>query len=153
MYEVFVQDSVAFTDTTGERLFVGQVLDVTSRKDIGAQILDERNRIDFASLPLDRAIRTVRGDGRRKLAVFADPDCPFCHELEQTLAGITDVTIYTFLYPLAELHPEAPAKARALWCAPDRARPGRTGCSGTSRLRPGNVRSMPWSRCWRWACS
>jgi thiol:disulfide interchange protein DsbC len=120
MYEVFVGDSVAFADTAGERLFVGQVLDTTSRKDIGAQIMDERSRIDFGTLPFERAIKTVRGDGHRKLAVFADPDCPFCHELEKSLAGMTNVTIYTFLYPLAELHPEAPAKAHAIWCAADR---------------------------------
>lgn len=122
MYEVFVEDSVAFADATGERLFVGQVLDTNTRRDIGAQIMDERNRIDIATLPLERAIKTVRGNGSRKLVVFADPDCPFCHELEKSLAPIGDITIYTFLYPLADLHPGAPAKALAIWCTADRAK-------------------------------
>ena len=62
----------------------------------------------------------MRGNGERALAVFADPDCPYCHNLEKELAGLTDVTIYTFLYPLTSLHPDAKNKAHAIWCAADR---------------------------------
>ena len=78
------------------------------------------NKIDFAALPFDLAIKTVRGDGSRKLAVFADPLCPYCRQLEQAMQGITNVTIYTFLYPLESIHPGASVKAVAIWCAKDR---------------------------------
>jgi hypothetical protein len=61
-----------------------------------------RRRIDFNGLPLEHAIKTVRGDGARQLAVFSDPDCPYCLVLErETLSKIDNVTIYTFLYPAA----------------------------------------------------
>jgi thiol:disulfide interchange protein DsbC len=74
-------------------------------------------------LPLNQAIKVVKGNGSRKLAVFSDPDCPFCKQLEQqALVGLNDVTIYTFLFPLAELHPDAANKAKAIWCAQDRTR-------------------------------
>ena len=63
----------------------------------------------------------MKGSGVRRLAVFSDPDCPYCKELERELKDVTDVTIYTFLYPLAQLHPDATRKARLIWCAADRA--------------------------------
>jgi thiol:disulfide interchange protein DsbC len=80
------------------------------------------NRVEFSSLPLDLAIRKVKGTGERKLAVFSDADCPFCAKLETELKGIDNVTIYTFLYPIDQLHPDAARKSRAIWCAPDRAK-------------------------------
>jgi thiol:disulfide interchange protein DsbC len=74
-------------------------------------------------LPLDQAIKVVKGNGSRKLVVFSDPDCPFCKRLEQReLVNITDVTIYTFLFPLEQLHPDAANKSKAIWCSTDRAK-------------------------------
>ena len=87
----------------------------------GAQELAVPARIDFASLPLERAIKTVHGNGKRQLAVFSDPDCPYCQKLErETLNRMDDVTIYTFLFPL-DRHNDAARKSRLIWCAPDRA--------------------------------
>lgn len=120
LYEVFTGDSIAYADATGDHLFVGSMLDTRTKRDLTAERVDELNSIDFSTLPLDRAIKTVKGDGSRKLAIFSDPDCPFCQKLEHELTSITDVTIYTFLYPLASIHPDAPAKAHAIWCAKDR---------------------------------
>src|SRR5262249_34027851 len=82
---------------------------------------NERGRINFDSLPLNRAIKVVKGNGARKFAVFSDPDCPYCKALEKNLLPMTDYTMYVFLYPIASLHPDAPAKAHTLWCAKDRA--------------------------------
>jgi thiol:disulfide interchange protein DsbC len=83
--------------------------------------MEELTKIDFSTLPLDQAIKVVKGNGNRKIAVFSDPDCPYCKRLEKDeLSKIDNVTIYTFLYPLEQLHPDAGRKARAIWCAPDR---------------------------------
>jgi thiol:disulfide interchange protein DsbC len=72
-------------------------------------------------LPLDQAIKVVKGNGSRKLVVFSDVDCPFCKRLEQNeLANITDVTVYTFLYPILQLHPDSANKSKAIWCASNR---------------------------------
>jgi len=116
-FEVFTGDTVVYTDQKADHVLVGSLIDTRTRKDLTADRLDERNSIDFARLPLERAIKTVKGNGARRIAVFSDPDCPFCQQLEQELTGISDVTIYTFLYPIASLHPDAPAKSRAIWCA------------------------------------
>ena len=75
--------------------------------------------VDFAQLPLNDAIKTVRGNGSRKLAIFSDPDCLYCKRLEVELLKLDDVTLYTFLYPLEKLHPDAPKIAKAIWCSAD----------------------------------
>jgi thiol:disulfide interchange protein DsbC len=80
------------------------------------QVQDQR--VDFASLPFDHAIMTVQGNGSRKLAVFADPYCPYCRTLERRLSELTNVTIYTFLFPI--LTPDSKPMAAAIWCASDR---------------------------------
>jgi thiol:disulfide interchange protein DsbC len=120
VFEVFTGDSIVYTDRTANHLFSGSLVDTRTKQDLTGPRLDERNAVAFDSLPLDRAIRTVKGNGARKMAVFSDPDCPFCRQLENDLAGVTDITIYTFLYPIASLHPKAPEHARAIWCSADR---------------------------------
>jgi thiol:disulfide interchange protein DsbC len=83
--------------------------------------LEELTKVDFNSLPLDQAIKVVKGNGSRKLVVFSDVDCPYCKRLEQNeLSNITDVTVYTFLYPLVQLHPDSVAKSKSIWCASNR---------------------------------
>ena len=111
---------MVYVDRTGEYLFGGPLIATRTKADLSHQALDDRDSIQFDQLPIDKAIKTVRGNGERTLAVFADPDCPYCHNLEKELAGLSDVTIYTFLYPLVQLHPDARNKAHAIWCAPDR---------------------------------
>ena len=79
----------------------------------------EGRRVDFVRLPFDRAIKTVQGNGRRTLAVFADPYCPYCRTLERRLSNLSNVTIYTFLFPIVTA--DSKPMAAAIWCAPDRA--------------------------------
>lgn len=121
LYEVVGDAEIAYTNADGSLMLVGKLFDTVSKRDLGHERWSELNAIDFSALPFDRAIRVVRGDGSRQLAVFADPDCPYCAELEQELLGVENVTISVFLYPLATLHPDAKAKAERIWCAGDRA--------------------------------
>jgi thiol:disulfide interchange protein DsbC len=120
IYSVFSADSIVYTDRTGEYLIVGPMIATRTKTDLSKQALDDRDTINFAELRLDKAIKTVRGTGERTVAVFADPDCPYCHNREKELAGLSDITVYTFLYPLTSLHPDAKNKSHAIWCAQDR---------------------------------
>lgn len=123
LYEVFLDGQIIYTDEKLSFLIAeGRLIDTKVRRDITAERMDELTRVDFASLPVDKAVKVVKGNGSRKLVVFSDPDCPYCKKLEKDLVGMTDVTIYTFLYPLEELHPDAPKKSRAIWCAQDRSK-------------------------------
>ena len=123
LYEVVINGlNVFYTDENGDVAFIGKVIDLKTQKDLVEARTQELQYVDFASLPLDKAIVKVKGNGSRKLAVFSDPECPYCQELEQELAKVSDVTVYTFLYPLAEIHPDAERKAKLVWCAKDRAK-------------------------------
>jgi thiol:disulfide interchange protein DsbC len=120
LYEVVTLTELAYTNADGSRLMAGQIIDTSSRENLSKQRWDVLNRIDVSKLPLDHAIKRVTGDGRRTLYLFADPDCPYCQELEQQLLQVDNLTIYTFLYPLESLHPDARAKSEHIWCAADR---------------------------------
>mgnify|MGYP001356988696 FL=1 len=121
IYEVTMGRNLAYVGSDGRYFLFGHLYDMREQRDLTADRLEAARLIDFASLPLADAITTVRGNGARVLAVFSDPDCPYCRKLEQELAKLDNVTVHTFLYPLAELHPEARQRAIAVWCAQDRA--------------------------------
>jgi thiol:disulfide interchange protein DsbC len=141
LYELNTGAELLYTNDTGTLIFAGRVIDTKSRQDLTTDRWNTLNAIAFDSLPLDLAIKTVRGDGSRKLVVFADPLCPYCQQLEQQMQGINNVTIYTFLYPIETIHPGASAKAVGIWCSKDRSSawskwmlqkvdPGDTRCKG-----------------------
>jgi thiol:disulfide interchange protein DsbC len=125
IYEVVMGRNLAYVEETGRYFLFGHLFDMYTQTDLtesrqpGRQ---ERKKIDFDALPFSDAIVTVRGKGSRKMAIFSDPDCPYCKELENNLATIEDVTLYTFLFPLEELHPQAKARSVGVWCAADRAK-------------------------------
>ena len=122
LYEVFMAGQIIYTDEKMSFLIAeGRLVDPKSKKDLTAERMDELTKIDFAKLPLDQAIKVVKGSGSRKLVVFSDVDCPYCKRLEQNeLSNISDVTVYTFLYPIVQLHPDAAAKSKSIWCASNR---------------------------------
>ena len=120
-YEVVTPSDVNYTDAKADLLILGSVTDTRTKENLSARRWGQLHAIDFRSLPFDRAIKVVKGDGSRKLAVFADPDCPYCRKLEQELQGLTNLTVYIFLFPIAELHPDANRRAEQIWCATDAA--------------------------------
>ncbi|OAM32448.1 thiol:disulfide interchange protein [Eikenella sp. NML03-A-027] len=121
LYEVFLSgNQLVYMTGDGNHMFTGDLIDVNKRSNLSETRREELNRIDFAALPLDSAIKEVRGNGRLKVAVFSDPDCPFCRRLEKEFEQMTDITIYNFMMPIPDLHPAAEAKAVRIWCSPDR---------------------------------
>lgn len=120
LYEVKVGSEIIYTDAEGRYVFVGRILDAETSRDITQARLDELNKIKFADLPLELATKTVRGNGKRVIAVFEDPNCGFCKRFRKTLADAKDVTVYTFMYPI--LGDDSKTKVKNLWCAADRAK-------------------------------
>ena len=120
LYEVVMGKNVAYVEGSGRYFLFGHLFDMPVQQDLTAMRLESLNRVDFAQLPLGDAIKTVRGNGSRVVAVFSDPDCPHCRKLETSLLTMNNVTVYTFLYPLAQLHPAARDKAVAVWCSKNR---------------------------------
>lgn len=122
LYEIFMGGQIIYTDEKLTFLIAeGRLVDPKTKKDITGERMDELTKIDFNSLPLDQAIKVVKGNGARKLVVFSDVDCPYCKRLEQKeLSQISDTTVYTFLYPLVQLHPDSAEKSKLIWCASNR---------------------------------
>ena len=120
VFEVAMGANLAYVDATGRYFLFGHLYDMRQQRDLTAERKDAMARIDFGSLPLADALTEVRGKGTRTLAIFSDPDCPYCRRLEAELRGLDDVTIHTFLLPRASLHPAARGKAVSVWCATDR---------------------------------
>lgn len=129
LWEVWMGANVAYVTDEGRHFIFGHLYDMQTQTDLTAAKKEQVNlqleaatpKLSFADLPLGDAIKTVRGNGQRKLAVFSDPHCPYCRDLEKQLAKLDNVTVYTFLFPIDSLHPEAAAVAQSIWCAKDRA--------------------------------
>ena len=118
LYEVNLGTQIVYSDANGDYLVLGDIVDAKTRKNLTEARLSETNRIDFAKLPFDDAVKVVKGTGARKIAVFSDPNCPYCKQLESTLKSVDNVTIYTFLYPI--LSPDSTVKSKSIWCSKDR---------------------------------
>lgn len=120
VFEVVMGANLAYVDQSGQFFLFGHLYDMKAQRDLTAERKDAIARIDFDTLPLADAMKEVRGNGARVLAIFSDPDCPYCQKLESDIRELTNVTIYTFLMPLVSLHPAAHGKAVSVWCANDR---------------------------------
>jgi thiol:disulfide interchange protein DsbC len=123
LYEVDTDDhQIIYTDKNVTYLFAGEIYQAANLENLTQKKLDKINAVSWSELPLSLAIKRVKGNGKRELVVFSDPDCPYCRRLESELSNINDVTIYTFVYPIASLHPNAPQRSAEIWCAKDRAK-------------------------------
>jgi thiol:disulfide interchange protein DsbC len=139
LYEAMFDDTMMYVDPKVNYVFVGHIYEAKTRTNLTEKKARELNRVAWNELPLNLAIKKVKGDGSRRLAVFSDADCPFCARLEETLKDVTNVTIYTFLYPIDQLHPDAARKSRLIWCAPDKVQAWDDFfASGTLPDNPGN---------------
>ncbi len=99
LFEVLVRGEIYYVDPTVNFVIMGRMFDTRTREDLTQKRLDAALKVDFKSLPFDRAIKTVRGNGSRVLVTFEDPNCPYCKKLWQNMQGLNNVTIYTFLLP------------------------------------------------------
>jgi thiol:disulfide interchange protein DsbC len=110
-----------YTDGNANFFFVeGSIIDVKSGRNLTEERLLKLSAIEFSALPLDLAVKIQRGNGKRVLAMFTDPYCPYCRRLEQSLLQIDDITVYVFMYPV--IRPDYADHSRAVWCSPDRAK-------------------------------
>jgi len=122
LYEVVVGTDVYYVDGTLKYLVEGNLIDLKTEENITAERVRalKETPIAWNDLPLDLAFKKVKGKGERKIAVFSDPDCPYCKRLENNIKDLENVTIYTFLFPLTDIHPQAKEKSKNVWCAADR---------------------------------
>lgn len=119
LYEVRINHSdIFYTDEKGDFLIQGSLIDTKAQQDLTEQRVEKLTAIAFKDLPLKDAFTIVRGDGKRKMAVFEDPNCGYCKRFERDLVKIDNVTVHVFLYPI--LSADSGEKSRNIWCAKDK---------------------------------
>ncbi|WP_426148452.1 DsbC family protein [Polaromonas sp. DSR2-3-2] len=119
LYELRVNDSdIFYTDAEGNFLIQGNLIDTRAKRNLTEERVEKLSAIDFDALPLKDAFTQVRGNGKRKLAVFEDPNCGYCKRFERDLQKVNDVTIHTFLIPI--LSADSVEKSKNIWCAKDK---------------------------------
>ncbi|GGX23344.1 DsbC family protein [Undibacterium macrobrachii] len=120
LYEVRMGNEIIYTDDKAKYIFVGSIIDVKGTTNFTKQRTDELNRVNFSELPLDAAVKYVKGDGKRVIAIFEDPNCGYCKKFRKTLQGVDNITIYTFMYNI--LSDDSVTKSRDIWCSADRSK-------------------------------
>jgi thiol:disulfide interchange protein DsbC len=120
LYELRVGTEIFYTDAEGRYFVQGAIIDTKLQKNITEERQKKLLAVAFDNLPLKDAFTIVRGNGKRKVAIFEDPNCGFCKRFEQDLQKVNDVTVYLFLYPI--LGDDSVVKAKNLWCSRDRGR-------------------------------
>lgn len=111
---------VIYTDPKGAYVIQGSIFNAETGQDYTKERLRKLNAIAFDKLPFDQAIKIQRGDGRRVMAMFSDPYCPYCQQFEKTLRQVDNITVYVFMYPV--IRPQNADHSREVWCSADRAK-------------------------------
>lgn len=117
LYSGNLDKQVVYINEDAQHLFIGSMIRLKDQQNLTQNLVINQNSIDFKKLPLNDAIKTVRGNGKRQIAIFSDPNCPYCKVLEGHLAQLKDVTIYTFLYPIKQ---QSMTQVKKVWCSPNK---------------------------------
>jgi thiol:disulfide interchange protein DsbC len=120
LFEVRVGNELFYTDAEGNFLIQGHLVDTKLQRNLTEERMDKLLAIDFSVLPVKDAFTIVRGNGKRKIAVFEDPNCGYCKRFERDLQKVDNVTVYMFLYPI--LGADSTDKSRNIWCSKDKAK-------------------------------
>lgn len=118
LYEVYFDGQIIYTDEKVTAIVAGNLIDGKTMTSVTEERMRKLNAIKFSDLPLNQAIKQVKGNGKRVLASFEDPNCGYCKRLAKDLAKLDNVTIYTFLYPI--LSEDSIKKSRQIWCSADK---------------------------------
>ena len=116
VYSAVLDGQVVYLNEDAQHLIAGNMLRLSDQKSLTQELIVKKNTIDWKKLPLKNAIKSVRGNGKRQLAIFSDPNCPYCKQLEVELKKLNDVTIYTFILPLKS---QSVAASKQVYCEQD----------------------------------
>ncbi len=117
LFEVQINNEILYTDSAAKYLIQGEMIDLATGTNLTSKRQEDVNRIKWSELPQTNAIKIVRGNGSRQIAVFSDPNCGYCKRLEKTLQQLDNVTIYNYLIPI--LSADSALKSKQIWCAAD----------------------------------
>lgn len=118
LFEVRVGTEIIYTDKDAKYLIVGNIIDADNSTNFTKQRIDEINKVTISDLPLESALKMVKGDGKRVMVTFEDPNCGPCKQLRKNIQALDNVTVYTFMYNI--LAADSAEKSKNIWCANDK---------------------------------
>ncbi|OTG63238.1 thiol:disulfide interchange protein [Acinetobacter sp. ANC 4470] len=116
IYSGSMDGQVVYVGEDTQHILIGSMFRLSDQKNLTKDLVLKQNSIDWKKLPLQDAVKTVRGNGKRQIAVFSDPNCPYCKQLETELSKLNDVTIYTFIYSIKT---QSIAVSKQIFCEKD----------------------------------
>lgn len=116
IYSGSMDGQVVYVGEDTQHILIGSMFRLSDQKNLTKDLMLKQNSIDWKKLPLQDAVKMVRGNGKRQIAVFSDPNCPYCKQLETELSKLNDVTIYTFIYPIKT---QSIAVSKQVFCEKD----------------------------------
>lgn len=116
IYSGSMDGQVVYLGEDAQHILVGSMYRLSDQKNLTQDLVLKQNSIDWKKLPLQDAVKSVRGNGKRQIAIFSDPNCPYCKQLEAELSKLNDVTIYTFIYPIKT---QSIAVSKQVFCEKD----------------------------------
>ena len=126
LYELVIDGTIYYSDAKFAFLIDGSVIETKSMRNVTAERKREIEEkalaalaMPFDDLPLDGAFKKVYGNGSRRMAYFADPNCGYCKRFDQqTLPKLKDTTVYVFMYPI--IAERSVPTSKSIWCSDDR---------------------------------
>ena len=114
LYSGTLDNQIVYVNEDVQHIFIGSMIRLKDQHNLTKDLVNQKKTVDFKALPLNDAVKTVRGNGKRQLAIFSDPNCPYCKVLEGNLVKLNDVTIYTFIYPIKA---QSILPSKQVWCS------------------------------------
>jgi len=117
LYSANLDNQIVYLDEAGQHVMLGSMIRLKDQKNLTQDLVIQNNRVDWRSLPFQDALKQVKGNGQHQLAIFVDPNCPYCKKLGKELDKLNNVTIYRFLYPI---RPQSIVPSKQVWCSENR---------------------------------
>jgi thiol:disulfide interchange protein DsbC len=128
LWEVVVEDKgqrgIMYVGFSKRHVVAGPIFDVDAGLNRTQESFEQLNPqparyVEVSKVPLEPALVLGEKDAQYKVAVFTDPDCPFCakahEEMKKVVAERKDISFFLKFMPLS-FHPDAYWKSRSILC-------------------------------------
>lgn len=123
LYEVIIKKdnkpNILYLDFGKSHLVLGRIIDIKGKKDVTRERMDELNVIDVSKISTKNALVMGNKQGKKKLYIFSDPECPFCTKLHDEVKKLVeeekDLKVYIILFGLP-MHKDAGWKTQSIVC-------------------------------------
>lgn len=94
IYELVSNGQIAYVTADGKYLIAGDLIDVSSRRNLTQEKQDGQRLASLAEVPAERKlIYPASGKKKHAITVLTDPTCPFCEKLHKELPQLQEAGV------------------------------------------------------------